>query len=197
MDGKIENFNKLRTKLLEKRMSEIRHNRTLLITANALDGCFNKYLYDTSICDRCSSKINTYMGNLKTDFTDFLREIKTFFGSEGMFRSGHRFFLDVPPKSFRILEKNKDLLKAYRMIVKMQMEKKNIKKYFGEILLYLNLNVKQRYSSIDLDNAIKSLQDALEGILYNDDKQIKVVIAEKNKVNNSLHEKVIISIKNI
>jgi Holliday junction resolvase RusA-like endonuclease len=190
-------MNEVKEQLNKILMERKKRNLTLIIAANNQDGCFDRYLVGQSVCQRCQNQIQLCMDNLATNFKDFKREIETLFGFNGIFRGGKRFFLDIPPKSFRSLSKNPDLLKAYKIIIKEEMEKKNIVKFEGEILLYLCLNLYNKYSQTDCDNMIKPIADALQNVLYTNDSQIKVLICEKHKVGNRLHEKLIVAIKNI
>lgn len=201
----MEHKDKVREFLKNKLYNDRKHVIELLITSNSKDSCLDKILKNNSsqICESCRKKIDKelskYYSKLKVDFYDDISKIETLFGSKGIYRGGHRFILEVPPKSFRNIGKNKRRLRGYREIIKFRMGQKNINKFHvkEKILLYLSFHIKDYFNSIDCDNLSKSIMDALEGILYVNDSQINVLIAEKIKVNKKINEGIVISITKI
>lgn len=194
---------KVRNYLRKKSYLDRKHVLELLIASNSNDSCLGKVMENKSICKGCSDKVNKelnkYCSNKKTDFNDDTSKINVLFGLKGIYRGGHRFILEVPPKSFRNIGENKKKLRGYREIVKFKMKDKNIKQFprKAKLLLYMGLHIKDYFDNTDCDNIAKSIMDALEGILYVKDSQVNVLIAEKIKVNKKINEGVIISIKKI
>ncbi|MBU4162479.1 RusA family crossover junction endodeoxyribonuclease [Patescibacteria group bacterium] len=196
-------MDKVREFLKKKVYEDRKYVIGLLVTSNSSDSCLDNFLNSLKICKSCQEKIDKeikkYYSNLKVDFYDDISKIEHLFGQKGIYRGGHRFILEVPPKSFRNIGKNKKRLKGYREIIKFRMNQKNLKKFTkkDKLLLYLSFHIKDYFNSIDCDNLSKSIMDALEGILYVNDSQINILIAEKIKVNKKINEGVVISIQKL
>jgi len=47
------------------------------------------------------------------------------------------------------------------------------------VLFTYGIHVKRRYESCDIDNTVKTVLDALKRVVYYDDKQVKVLFADK------------------
>ncbi len=199
----MEYKNKVRDYLRKKIYSDRKHVLELLITSDSDDSCLDKVMKNKPICKECSDRVNKelskYYSDKKIDFNDDTSKINVLFGLKGIYKGGHRFILEVPPKSFRNVSKNKKKLEGYREIVKFKMKDKNIKKFpkKAKLLLYMGLHIKDYFDNIDCDNIAKSIMDALEGILYVKDSQVNVLIVEKIKVNKKINEGIVISIKKI
>jgi len=57
-------------------------------------------------------------------------------------------------------------------------------KYVFIIITY-GLNSSNEYKSLDLDNRAKTILDALKGVVYDDDMQVKVLVTDKIFLENS------------
>jgi Holliday junction resolvase RusA-like endonuclease len=203
----MRNVKQSRNKVMDYIKNKLYRDRkyviSLIVTADCNKNCLDNALKKKRVCNNCKNKImkelNKYYSNDKTNFEDDTNKIKTLFGLKGTYKGGHRFILEIPPKSFRNLKKKSKRLKAYRKIVKFRMKNKKIKKISKkhELLLYLGLHIKDYYGNTDCDNMAKSVTDALEGILYVKDFQIKTLIVEKIKVNKKINEGIVLSIKKI
>jgi Holliday junction resolvase RusA-like endonuclease len=169
---------------------------TLLVTSSAEDGCFEAYLSGKDVCRECKHASEKYF---KSDVyaEEFFSQLDTYFGQTGSFSGGYKFQLPVPPKSFRALEKNRDLKKAYRIIIKEIMAEKRFSKYDGEVLLHIVAYLKGYYAKTDCDNLAKGVQDALQELLFDNDSQVKYLVVEKHKVSSRNLEKMLVRIMNI
>ncbi len=57
------------------------------------------------------------------------------------------------------------------------------------------INSKTEYNSLDLDNRAKSIMDALKGVVYDDDMQVKILITDKHFLKNHNENYFIFSVK--
>lgn len=131
--------------------------------------------------------------NIKNSFS----KIRILFGFKKSLKEGYTFILNVPPKSFRNLKKDK--LNQYKRIVEEKMIRKNIPSFFDEeeLRLYLAIHVRNYYTNTDCDNMAKSICDALEGTLYKKDSQIQTLICQKFKVPHISDEGFVIAVRKI
>jgi len=68
--------------------------------------------------------------------------------------------------------------KTFKRALALLARAKNFTVFKGDVILEYKLYCKKKGKK-DLDNTLKAIQDALEGISYENDKQIKKIIAEK------------------
>lgn len=195
--------------ILDYLRNKIREDRkyvlSLLISSNcrSKNGCLDKAIKNRTICKNCEEKLekkfNEHYQQKEINFDEDISKIRSLFRFTSLNFGGHRFILEVPPKSFRNISRTKKRLKAYKEIVKFKMKGKNIQRFKKdkEIILHLIFQIKDYYNLTDCDNLAKSLCDSLQKILYWDDNQIKTLICEKIKVYKKINEGIIVAVKTV
>lgn len=114
--------------------------------------------------------------------------------------TGLRFVIKTLPTTFRT--RNKEQKEKVRNDIKQRISKEHTKKscerfFDGEIKVELTCFFNNRYSRTDVDNIAKFTLDAMKGLAFKDDKQIKELIVRKLRAKKGANEYIGVGISKV
>ena len=114
--------------------------------------------------------------------------------------SGLRFVIKTLPTTFRIRnhQQKQKVRKDIMERISREHTKKSCERFFdGEIKIELTCFFNKRYSTTDVDNIAKFTLDAMKGLAFKDDKQIKELIVRKLRAKKGANEYIGVGISKI
>lgn len=114
--------------------------------------------------------------------------------------AGLRFVIKTLPTTFRT--RNKQQKQKVRKDIKERISKEHTKKsckrfFEGELKIELTCFFNKRYSITDVDNIAKFTLDAMKGLAFKDDRQIKELLVKKLRAKKGANEYIGVRISKI